>query len=39
MASYVTETNNRLEYAKDTLLDLLATVDFTKHELFISDKW
>ena len=37
MASYVTETNNRLEYAKDTLLDLLATVDFTKHELFISD--
>jgi GT2 family glycosyltransferase len=37
MASYVTETNNRLDYAKDTLLDLLATVDFTKHELFISD--
>lgn len=37
MASYVTETNNRLEYAKDTLLGLVNTVDFNKHELFISD--
>jgi hypothetical protein len=37
MASYVTETNNRLEYAKDTLTSLLHTVDFNKHELFISD--
>lgn len=37
MASYVTETNNRLDYAKDTLLSLLLSVDFYKHELFISD--
>ena len=37
MASYVTETNNRLQYAKDTLLDLLYSVDFYNHELFISD--
>jgi GT2 family glycosyltransferase len=37
MASYATETNNRLDYAKDTLLGLLNTVDFDKHELFISD--
>lgn len=37
MASYVTETNNRLEYAKDTLNGLIETVDFNKHELFISD--
>jgi GT2 family glycosyltransferase len=37
MASYVTETNNRLEYAKDTLNGLIETVDFNNHELFISD--
>jgi GT2 family glycosyltransferase len=37
MASYATETNNRLDYAKDTLLGLLNTVDFDRHELFISD--
>lgn len=37
MASYVTETNNRLDYAKETLNSLIATVDFNKHELFISD--
>lgn len=37
MASYVTETNNRLDYAIDTLLGLIDTVDFNKHELFISD--
>jgi len=37
MASYVTETNNRLDYAKDTLTSFLHTVDFDKHELFISD--
>jgi len=37
MASYVTETNDRLEYAKKTLSKLLETVDFNKHELFISD--
>ena len=37
MASYVTETNNRLDYAIDTLFGLTETVDFSKHELFISD--
>jgi GT2 family glycosyltransferase len=37
MASYVTETNNRLDYAKDTLNGLIESVDFNKHELFISD--
>jgi hypothetical protein len=37
MASYVTETNNRLEYAIDTLIGLIQTVDFNNHELFISD--
>ena len=37
MASYVTETNNRLEYAKETLCSLLWNVDFSKHQLFISD--
>ena len=37
MASYVTETNNRLDYAKDTLFSLINTVDFNVHELFISD--
>jgi GT2 family glycosyltransferase len=37
MASYVTETNNRFEYAKNTLFDLLDTVDFLPNELFISD--
>jgi GT2 family glycosyltransferase len=37
MASYATETNNRLEYAKDTLTSLLWNVDFSKHQLFISD--
>jgi len=37
MASYVTETNDRLEYATKTLSKLLATVNFNKHELFISD--
>ena len=37
MASYVTETNNRLEYAIDTIYGLTETVDFSKHELFISD--
>lgn len=37
MASYATETNNRLDYAKETLASLLLRVDFNKHELFISD--
>lgn len=37
MASYVTKTNGRLQYAKDTLCSLLDTVDFNIHELFISD--
>jgi len=37
MASYVTETNGRLQYAKDTLCSLLDTVDFYTHELFICD--
>ena len=37
MASYATETNNRLGYAKDTLTSLLWNVDFSKHQLFISD--
>jgi GT2 family glycosyltransferase len=37
MASYATETNNRLEYAKETLHSLLWNVDFRKHQLFISD--
>ena len=37
MASYVTETNNRLEYAIDTIYSLTKSVDFSKHELFISD--
>lgn len=37
MASYATETNNRLEYAKETLNSLIATVDFNEHQLFISD--
>jgi len=37
MASYVTETNGRLQYAKDTLRGLLETVNFNIHELFISD--
>lgn len=37
MASYVTETNNRLEYAIDTIYSLTESVDFSKHELFISD--
>ena len=37
MASYVTEKNNRLDYAIATMYGLTETVDFTKHELFISD--
>jgi GT2 family glycosyltransferase len=37
MASYVTETNNRLDYAVKTMYGLLETVDFNKHQLFISD--
>jgi GT2 family glycosyltransferase len=37
MASYATETNNRLDYAIDTLTSLLWNVDFSKHQLFISD--
>lgn len=37
MASYATETNNRFEYAINTLTSLIHTVDFDKHELFISD--
>jgi GT2 family glycosyltransferase len=37
MASYVTETNNRFDYAIETLYGLVQTVDFNKHELFISD--
>ena len=37
MASYVTKTNGRLEYAKETLFSLLDTVNFNIHELFISD--
>lgn len=37
MASYVTETNDRLDYAKETLWNLMDTVDFKTHELFISD--
>jgi GT2 family glycosyltransferase len=37
MASYVTETNNRLDYAIETIYSLTESVDFSKHELFISD--
>ena len=37
MASYSTKTNGRLQYAKDTLHGLIESVDFNKHELFISD--
>jgi GT2 family glycosyltransferase len=37
MASFVTETNNRLTYAIDTMYGLTETVDFGRHELFISD--
>lgn len=37
MASYATETNNRLDYAMQTLIGLIENIDFNKHELFISD--
>ena len=37
MAVYSTDANGRAQYSKRTLNSLLETVDFNKHELWISD--